>query len=275
MLNDIYQALDPVAFSIGPVAVRWYGLGYIVGIVIGGLVILKLAKHWKLNYSFDALLTLLIAAAVGIIAGGRLGYCLFYGEGYYFANPLAILSVSDGGMSFHGGVLGMVIAIAIVSKISKMPYLSIADLIVIAAPIGIFLVRIANFINGELWGAVAVDLPWGVVFDGAGDLPRHPTQLYEALLEGAVMFAVLFSLSRKLPARPRGTFVGVFLTLYGIFRIAIEFVRQPDTQIGYLIGDWFTMGMLLSLPLLIAGIILLVYADKTKHPQQGIMDVVL
>jgi phosphatidylglycerol:prolipoprotein diacylglycerol transferase len=270
MLNDIYQALDPTAFSIGPFAVRWYGLGYILGVIIGGIVILKVAKRWRIEVSIDSLMTLLIAAILGIIIGGRLGYCLFYDAGKYLANPLEILAVNNGGMSFHGGVIGMLIAIFATSKITKIPFATIADLVVIAAPIGIFLVRVANFINGELWGAVDQSLPWGVVFDGAGALPRHPTQLYEALLEGVLMFVVLFAMSRKVPPWSQGTFVGVFLTLYGIFRITIEFVRQPDVQIGYLFGNWFTMGMLLSVPLLIAGIGLLVYAHKTKKSQVGL-----
>ena len=143
---------------------------------------------------------------------------------------------------------------------------------VIAAPIGLFLGRCANFVNGELWGAYT-DLPWGVVFGGsAGMLPRHPSQLYEALLEGVVLFIILFALSRKLPPRPRGTFLGVFLTLYGCFRFLVEFVRQPDAQIGYLYGDWLTMGQVLSVPLIIAGIIVFVYACKKQLPQQGLPD---
>jgi phosphatidylglycerol:prolipoprotein diacylglycerol transferase len=149
-----------------------------------------------------------------------------------------------------------------------MPFLTLADLIVIAAPVGIFLVRIANFINGELWGAVT-DLPWGVVFASGGDLLRHPTQLYEAALEGVVILAILLVLAYRRPPLPRGSFLGLFLILYSVFRIAVEFVRQPDVQLGYLAGDWLTMGMLLSLPMAVAGVCVLLYAVKNKHPQQG------
>jgi phosphatidylglycerol:prolipoprotein diacylglycerol transferase len=207
---------------------------------------------------------------LGIVIGGRLGYIVFYGVGYYLQNPLEVFALSNGGMSFHGGVIGMVAAMAIAARMTGLPLLSIGDLAVIAAPVGIFLVRIANFINGELWGAES-DLPWAVVFDdsGGGPLPRHPTQLYEAALEGLVMFVVMQVLARKLPPRPRGFFVGTFLSLYAVFRIAVEFVRQPDAQLGYLAGGWFTMGMLLSLPLLVAGAVLIVCACKKRLPQQG------
>jgi phosphatidylglycerol:prolipoprotein diacylglycerol transferase len=268
MLDEIYHAIDPVAFAIGPFSVRWYGLGYIFGIVIAAFLVMKITKHWKVTVSFDHLLTIIIASTAGVIFGGRLGYVLFYALDYYLAHPTEILLFSNGGMSFHGGVIGMVAALLIAAKMTRISPLTLGDLAVISAPVGIFLVRIANFINGELWGAVT-DAPWGVVFDGAGALPRHPTQLYEAVLEGLVMFVVLFSLSRKVPARPRGTFLGFFMLLYGVFRIAIEFVRQPDVQIGYLFGGWLTMGMVLSLPLVLAGIAFLAYAHKTRLPQQG------
>ncbi|MDR0888936.1 MAG: prolipoprotein diacylglyceryl transferase [Coriobacteriales bacterium] len=270
MLNDIYHALSPIAFYIGPFAIRWYGLGYLAGIIIGGIIVYLTAKHWKIRLPADVLLTIILASALGIIIGGRLGYVLFYGNGYYFAHPLEVFAVSNGGMSFHGGVIGMVVALAIVSKVDKIPLLTLGDLIVIGAPVGIFLVRCANFINGERWGAVT-NLPWGVVFGGsAGNLPRQPSQLYEAVLEGLVIFIVMMILSRKVPARPRGTFAGTFMLLYGIFRIAVEFVRQPDAQIGYLFGGWLTMGMVLSAPLVILGVIFLVYAHKKKKPQLGV-----
>jgi phosphatidylglycerol:prolipoprotein diacylglycerol transferase len=269
MLNDIYQTLDPVAFRIGDFAIRWYGIGYILGIAIAGFLVMRIAKRWRIDISTDNLLTIIIAATAGIIFGGRLGYVLFYGFEYYSAHPAEILMFANGGMSFHGGVIGMVIAMIIVARITHMPALTLGDLAVITAPVGIFLVRITNFINGELWGAVT-NLPWGVVFGGsAGNLPRHPTQLYEAILEGLVIFVVLSILSRKNPPRPRGAFLGVFMVLYGVFRIAIEFVREPDIQLGYLYGGWITMGMVLSLPLIIAGVAFLVFAATTKLPQQG------
>lgn len=268
LLNEIYQVIDPIAFSIGPFVVRWYGLGYIIGILAGGFMLVQVAKRWKIHFTLDALLTLFIAATLGIILGARLGYILFYGEGYYFENPSAIFAFE--GMSFHGGVIGMAVAVLITSRIIKMPFFSLGDLVVIVAPIGIFLVRIANFINGELWGA-PTDLPWGVEFETGGGIARHPTQLYEALLEGLVIGIVLMLLARRKPPLPRASYMGVFFILYGVFRIAVEFVRQPDAHIGYLAGDWLTMGMVLSLPLLLIGVALLVYAVKTKHLQQGML----
>lgn len=269
MLNDIYQALDPIAFTLGPVSVRWYALAYLVGFFCAAFVIYRVSRRWKQPISFDDLLTLVALIMVGIMVGARLGYVLFYGDGYYFAHPEEILAVNKGGMSFHGGLVGVMVAGAIASKMLKIPFLTLADLGAIAAPIGLFLGRCANFVNGELWGAVTT-MPWGVVFGGdAGMLPRHPTQLYEAVLEGLLIFLVLFALSRKVPARPRGTFLGVFMVMYGVARFLIEFVRQPDAQLGYLWGGWLTMGQCLSFPLIIAGIVILVVAWKMQLPQQG------
>ena len=272
MLNDFYQNLDPVAFIIGPLAVRWYGIAYVLGFLFAGLLMWRLAKRWKLKFDSDALLTIICCVIVGVIVGARLGYCLFYGNYNYLENPLELLAFNHGGMSFHGGLVGTLLAGIVAAKLTGIPYLTLADMGVIAAPIGLFLGRCANFVNGELWGAYT-DLPWGVVFGGsAGMLPRHPSQLYEALLEGVVLFIILFALSRKLPPRPRGTFLGVFPTLYGCFRFLVEFVRQPDAQIGYLYGGWLTMGQVLSVPLIIAGIIVFVYACKKQLPQQGLPD---
>ena len=270
MLNDIYQSLDPVAFSIGPFAVRWYGIAYVIGFLLAGVLMWSLSKRWKLRFDMDALLTIIICALVGVILGARLGYCLFYGNGYYFQHPLELFAFQQGGMSFHGGLIGALLGGIVAAKLTGIPYLTLADMGVIAAPIGLFLGRCANFVNGELWGA-PTDLPWGVVFGGsAGMMPRHPSQLYEALLEGLLLFIILYALSRKLPPRPRGTFLGVFLMLYGIFRFLIEFVRQPDAHIGYLYGDWLTMGQVLSIPLVVIGIIVLVYACTKKLPQKGL-----
>lgn len=272
MLNDIYQNLDPIAFAIGPLTVRWYGIAYVLGFIFAALLMWRLAKRWRLKFDSDALLTIICCVIVGLILGARVGYCLFYGNGYYFEHPLEILAFNQGGMSFHGGLIGALLSGIVAAKLTGIPYLTLADMGSIVAPIGLFLGRCANFINGELWGDFT-DLPWGVVFGGAaGTMPRHPSQLYEALLEGVILFIVLFALSRKMPPRPRGTFIGVFLTLYGVFRFLIEFVRQPDAQIGYLWGDWLTMGQVLSAPLIIAGIIIFVYALKKNLPQQGLPD---
>ena len=269
MLNDIYQGLDPIAFSLGPLVVRWYGLAYVLGFVCAAAIIYFVAKRWKLGMSEDNLLTLMVCAIVGVVLGARIGYVLFYGDGYYLSHPLEILAFNQGGMSFHGGLVGLLIGGAVAALMTRIPFLTLADLGSIAAPIGLFFGRCANFVNGELWGA-PTDGPLGVVFGGAaGMMPRHPSQLYEAGLEGLVIFCVLFALSRKRPPRPQGTFLGAFLVLYGIFRFLIEFVREPDVQLGYLWGGWLTMGQVLSAPLIVAGIALLIYAARTRHPQAG------
>lgn len=270
MLNDIYQNLDPVAFSIGPFSVRWYGLAYMVGFLCAALLMWCIAKRWKLRFDADALLTIICCIIVGVIVGARLGYCLFYGNGYYFEHPLEIFALNQGGMSFHGGLIGALLSGIVASKLTRIPYLTLADMGAIVAPIGLFLGRCANFVNGELWGA-PTDLPWGVVFGGsAGMMPRHPSQLYEALLEGVLLFVILFALSLKRPPRPRGTFIGVFLIVYGICRFLIEFVRQPDAQLGYLFGGWVTMGQVLSVPLILIGICVLIFAATKKLPQKGL-----
>lgn len=269
MLNDIYHMLDPVAFSIGPFTARWYGIAYIVGFLLAILVMYFVAKRWKVRFSADDVCAVLLAGMLGVIIGGRLGYVLFYNFELYAAHPLEILNFAHGGMSFHGGFVGALVGGVIAAKIIKMPYLSLVDLVIIGAPLGLFFGRCANFVNGELWGA-PTDLPWGVVFGGsAGMIPRHPSQLYEALLEGLLLFVILFVMSRRRPPYPRGTFTGVFMLGYGLARFLVEFVRLPDVQLGYLYGDWFTMGQLLSIPLIIAGIALLVYAHMTKYAQEG------
>lgn len=270
MLNDLYHAIDPVAFSLGPFAVRWYGIAYVLGFLFAALVIWRVAHRWKLHFDLDCLATLICCVIVGIIVGARLGYCLFYGNGYYFQNPLKILAFNEGGMSFHGGLVGALLSGIVAAKLTKVPYLTLADMGAIVAPIGLFLGRVANFINGELWGA-PTDAPWGVVFGGsAGMIARHPSQLYEALLEGVVLFLILYLLSRKKPPLPRGTYIGIFLVGYGIARFLVEFVRLPDVQIGYLYGDWLTMGQVLSVPLVIGGIIMIAWALKHRLPEQGL-----
>ena len=184
------------------------------------------------------------------------------------AHPLDAFALSQGGMSFHGGLVGAIIGGSIVCKASGLSIPTICDLGVIGAPLGLFFGRCANFINGELWGK-PTDLPWGVMFETGGAVYRHPSQLYEALLEGLLMFVILYVLSRKYPPRPQGTFIGTFLMLYGIFRFVVEFVRVPDEQLGYLFGSFITMGQLLSLPLVVLGIVVLVMARKLNSPQVG------
>lgn len=269
MLNELYQSLDPIAFTLGPFTARWYGLAYVAGFLCAIAIMYVVGKRWKTRFDFDSLCIVLLCAMIGVIVGGRLGYVLFYNFEMYAADPLSILNFSRGGMSFHGGFVGALIAGIVASRIIKMPFLSLVDLAMIGVPLGLLFGRCANFINGELWGA-PTDLPWGVVFGGAaGTEPRHPSQLYEAFFEGIVLFVVLFVLSRKQPPFPQGTYSGVFMLGYGICRFMVEFIREPDVQLGYLWGGWLTMGQVLSLPLILAGIALLIYAWKTKKPQDG------
>ena len=266
MLNDIYQMLDPVAFSIGSYEVRWYGLAYIAGFIVADLVLFRVAKRWKMPLSADEVLLVIVSVALGVIVGARLFYVLFYNFDYYVQNPSHILMFTEGGMSFHGGLVGALLGGYAACRYLRLSFVTLCDLAVIGAPWGLFFGRCANFINGELWGK-PTDLPWGVAFESGGGVFRHPSQLYEALLEGIVLFAVLYALSRRIPPRPQGTFIGVFLTGYGIVRFVVEFVRVPDAQLGYLFGP-VTMGQLLSIPLVVAGIAILFAAHRLKRPQR-------
>ncbi len=268
-LNDLYQHLNPIAIQIGPLAIRWYGIAYLAGFICGYLVIRSLNRRWKLDITDDDLLSIVIGVAFGVILGARLFYVVFYGAGYYLAHPASILAFSEGGMSFHGGLVGAIVGGCLVCRHLHISVFSVADMAVCGAPLGLFFGRCANFINGELWGK-PTDLPWGVIFETGGNVYRHPSQLYEAILEGLVIFFILFAMSRKLPPRPQGTFMGTFLMLYGIFRFLIEFVRLPDAQLGYLFGTgWLTMGQCLSAPIFVVGVCLLVYAHRTQRPQRG------
>lgn len=268
-LNDLYHILDPVALSLGPLTVRWYGLAYLAGFICAGFIIWRISRYWELDLTLDDLISVVTGICFGVIVGGRLGYVLFYGKGYYLDNPLKILALNEGGMSFHGGLVGAIVGAYIACRRYKICFPTIADMAVCGATIGLFFGRCANFVNGELWGK-ETSLPWGVMFDntGGGQVYRHPSQLYEALLEGLVMFCVLYALSHRKPPRPQGTMLGTFLTLYGIMRFCIEFVRLPDAHMGYLLGtDWLTMGQVLSLPLVVCGLVILFISAKQKKPQ--------
>lgn len=250
-----FPNIDPVAFALGPIQIHWYALAYLVGFVGGWVYCARMLKRYGTPSPvkpamLDDLLTWII---VGVILGGRLGYVLFYNSILYLHNPLDIFKLWQGGMSFHGGFAGVLIAVALWARRNKLPFLAVTDVAAIAAPIGIFLGRIANFINGELYGRVTTS-PLGVIFPNGGPLPRHPSQLYEAVLEGLVLFIVLLVLALKRDAWARhGLLSGVFLIGYAFSRILVEFLREPDAHIGFLFNT-FTMGQLLSLPLLIAGI---------------------
>ncbi|WP_077598224.1 prolipoprotein diacylglyceryl transferase [Olsenella urininfantis] len=270
-LDAIYHALDPIAFSLGPFAVRWYGLAYFAGFMCAGTAIYRVSRRWGLGLEMDDVINVMVAVALGVILGGRLGYVLFYGGGYFLANPLKVLAINEGGMSFHGGLVGALVAGGIACRVLGLSLPTICDLAAIGAPLGLFFGRCANFVNGELWGKQA-DVPWAVMFSetGGGMVYRHPSQLYEALLEGLLLFVILFALSRRRPAWPQGTFLGSFLALYGCFRFLIEFVRLPDPQLGYLLGTtWLTMGQCLSLPLVLAGLGLLSWARVMRRDQRA------
>lgn len=254
-LQSLIQALqnvNPVAFTIGPFEVRWYGLAYILGFLAAGFIVKKLASYRKMKISFDDLLTLILYLIIGVIAGGRLGYCLFYDPAYFLSNPLEIIKMWDGGMSFHGGFLGAILGGYFASRSMKVDFWQLADIGAVATPVGLGLGRVANFINGELWGRVTTS-EWGVVFSGAGSQPRIPSQLIEALLEGPVLFFILLALVLYKPKRADGEIFGWLFVLYGVFRITAEFFREPDIQLGFLFGNWLTMGMLLSIPMIVAG----------------------
>ena len=255
-----FPTIDPVIFSIGPLSVHWYGVAYIAGILLGWVFAKKVvttARLWPASGSpitqtdLDDFLTW---AVIGIIAGGRLGYVLFYNFSYYLSNPLEIPAVWDGGMSFHGGAIGSIVAMVLFARSRNFSPYSLLDVIAAASCFGIFFGRIANFINSELWGRTT-DVAWAFVFPTGGPEPRHPSQLYEGALEGLLLFTVLAILIFRFGKLKTPGFIGgAWVFGYGISRIIVEFFRQPDAHLGYLAGGWLTMGMVLSLPMLAIGL---------------------
>jgi phosphatidylglycerol:prolipoprotein diacylglycerol transferase len=268
-----FPAINPVLFSVGPLAVRWYALAYIVGIIAGWFyarAIIASERYWGgpaplTVIDFD---DFVIWITLGIILGGRTGYVLFYNLPHFAAHPLQIFQLWNGGMSFHGGVLGCFVAIFAFARHRRIPILSLGDVTTAVAPIGLFLGRIANFINGELWGRPS-DVPWAMIFPNGGPLPRHPSQLYEATLEGIVLFAVLALMVRAGALKRPGLISGSFLLGYGIARVVCELFREPDVQLGFLWGG-LTMGMILCIPLMLAGIGMLTYTlTREPKPKDG------
>jgi phosphatidylglycerol:prolipoprotein diacylglycerol transferase len=272
-LTIAFPVFDPVAISIGPIAIRWYALAYIGGIVLGWIYARSLVKKERL-WGGPAPITpvqlddFILWVTIGIILGGRTGYVLFYNPAYFVQHPAEILQLWNGGMSFHGGFLGCVAAVMLFALKNNISILSLGDITTAVAPIGILLGRIANFINSELWGRLAdSSVPWAMVFPNGGPLPRHPSQLYEAGLEGILLFAILAIMIRMGALKRPGLILGSFIAIYGLARITGEFFREPDPQLGFLWGG-LTMGMLLSVPMIIAGAILIVMARRRETREQ-------
>jgi len=252
-----YPDIDPVALALGPIKIHWY-------VVTAWLLLRWRAKEnplpgWKQDHIDD----MVFFATLGIIVGGRLGSVLFYNLPYYLDHPIDIFKINQGGMSFHGGLIGVLLAMVWIARKTNSNFFQVTDFIAPVVPIGLGCGRIGNFINGELWGAPS-SVPWAMIFPGsaAGGVPRHPSQLYEALLEGLLLFVILWIYSAK--PRPKMAVSGLFLLGYGIFRFGVEFVREPDAHLGYLAFEWVTMGQVLSSPMIILGIVLLIWAYKKK-----------
>ncbi len=261
MYGLAYPEISPIAFSLGPLAVRWYSLAYLFGILSAWFLLLRNIKKYQLPLDKAKVEDLVFYVTLGIILGGRLGYAIFYGGAAMWQNPLHLLEIWKGGMSFHGGVAGVIIAVYVYARKIQYSFLGLMDLVALYTPIGIFLGRLANFVNDELWGRVS-NVAWAVRFPNGGFLPRHPSQLYEAFLEGLVMLVILnFAWRYKAVREKHGVVSALFVLFYGIFRMLLEQFREPDMQLGFIIGH-ITMGQLLSLPLVLTGVALLFWRFK-------------
>ncbi|WP_419785308.1 prolipoprotein diacylglyceryl transferase [Pseudodesulfovibrio sp.] len=255
----LYPRFDPIMFSIGPLHFRWYGMMYVFGVVSGWLLGRSRArKSWSVVTpgQFDDYITW---AVIGVVLGGRIGYVLFYNLSYYIANPLDVFAVWQGGMSFHGGLIGVILMSWFFARRQGLSLMQITDFVAPLVPPGLFFGRIGNFINSELWGR-RTHVDWAMVFPGSDGLPRHPSQLYEAGLEGVALFLILWFYSRK--QRPTGSVSGLFLIAYGIFRFLIEFTREPDAQLGFVALHWMSMGQVLCIPMLALGIYLMLRGKR-------------
>ncbi|AGY92785.1 hypothetical protein SPICUR_09320 [Spiribacter curvatus] len=256
-----YPAIDPIALSLGPLDIHWYGVMYAIGFGLAWWLGRRRAARADTPVVPAQIDDLLLFGAIGVVVGGRIGYALFYSGGDLLADPLSLLRVWEGGMAFHGGLLGVILMMAWYARRQGITPLALGDFVAPLIPPGLAAGRLGNFINGELWGAPTA-LPWGMVYPPLGPEPRHPSQLYELALEGLVLFALVWGFSRH--PRPAGAVTGVFLSGYGSVRFAVEFVRLPDAHIGYLSGGWLTMGQLLSLPMIAAGLVLLAWAYRQR-----------
>lgn len=255
-----FPNIDPIALTVGPIVIRWYALAYLAGFLLGWRYCMKLASQSKVLTAqlYD---DFLVWAVLGTILGGRLGYILFYQTDYYLSHPLEMLEIWHGGMSFHGGMIGVIGSAWIFTRYNKIPFLAFTDLLACVAPIGLGLGRLANFVNGELFGR-ATDVPWAMAFPRGGDVLRHPSQIYEAIMEGLVLFFIMFILVNKAKYRGRVGFLsGAFLALYGSFRFILEFFREPDAQLGFLYGG-ATMGQLLCVPMVLFGGYIILWSER-------------
>ncbi|MEO3679068.1 prolipoprotein diacylglyceryl transferase [Rheinheimera sp. FR7-31] len=257
-----FPQIDPVIFSLGPVSLRWYGLMYLIAFALAWFLANRAAKKPGSGWTEQQVSDLLFIGFLGVILGGRIGYVLFYQFELFLAEPLYLFKIWTGGMSFHGGLLGVLLAMAWFAKRNKKAYLVLGDFVAPLIPLGLAAGRLGNFINAELWGR-PTDVPWAVLFPGAGPLPRHPSQLYEFALEGIVLFGLIMLYRRFNP--PAGSLGGLFLAGYGSARFFVEFYREPDAHLG-LLSAGMSMGQWLSLPMIIAGIGLIIYANLTHQP---------
>ena len=265
-----FPDIDPVLFQWGWFAIRWYSLAYIFGLLLSWGLARKMSQKSHSTFSVLKIDDFLIWATVGIILGGRLGYCLFYNLRYYSEFPLQILQVWQGGMSFHGGMLGLMIATILFAKKKKISMLSMGDILVCVAPIGLFLGRLANFANAELFGRITHAVPWAMIFPSGGPEPRHPSQLYEAAWEGLGLFIILNTLWWLCPKirDKKGVLTGLFFILYGLGRFGLEYFREPDAHLGFVFHQ-FSMGQLLCVPMVLLGLLFVVYGICKKHNQPG------
>jgi phosphatidylglycerol---prolipoprotein diacylglyceryl transferase len=264
-----FPNIDPVALQVGPLSIHWYGIGYVVSILFAWWYCKRLAANTALWQDGKPAMTALdlddfvVWAALGVVLGGRIGYILFYDLAKYAADPLSVFAINQGGMSYHGGLLGVILAMVLFARKRGIHVWSMFDTVAAAVPFGLGLGRITNFINSELWGRTT-DVPWAFVFPNGGPIPRHPSQLYEAILEGLILFLALRILTHSRFKLKTPKFIGgAFICGYGLSRIFVEFFREPDAQLGYLAGNWLTMGMVLSLPMVLAG----TWAMATAKPK--------
>ena len=264
----IHPQFDPVALSLGPIAVRWYGLMYLVGFACFWLLGRRRTAEPWCRITAEDLENMLFYGVFGVILGGRLGYCLLYQPEYYLTHPTALFAVWEGGMSAHGGIIGVIIVMILFARMKKMPFLTVSDFVVPLVPLGLMFGRIGNFINGELWGRPASpDLPWAMIFPQAGDgIPRHPSQLYESFGEGLLLFLLLWFISRK--PRPAGLVSGVFCFGYGAARFIVEYFREPDAFLGLQALD-LSRGQWLSLPLIVLGLVVILMTIGKKAPSEN------